>query len=112
MAACRSRKSVCSAVWLRLRACFAPLEQTLRAACPSSVALTTPEAYTFLREAAPLLEQSGFGILTPPWWQKRAAALGVRLKLKQKQTASEASGLLSFAKVVEYDWQLAWAKTR
>ncbi|MFZ2617252.1 MAG: SNF2-related protein [Anaerolineae bacterium] len=86
---------------------FAPLEQTLRAACPSSVALTTPEAYTFLREAAPLLEQSGFGILTPPWWQKRAAALGVRLKLKQKQTASEASGLLSFAKVVEYDWQLA-----
>ncbi len=86
---------------------FAPLEQTLRAACPSSVALTTPEAYTFLREAAPLLEQSGFGILTPPWWQKRTAALGVRLKLKQKQTASEASGLLSFAKVVEYDWQLA-----
>ncbi|MBK6430418.1 SNF2 helicase-associated domain-containing protein [Candidatus Amarolinea dominans] len=38
---------------------------------------------------------------------KSAAALGVRLKLKQKQTASEASGLLSFAKVVEYDWQLA-----
>ncbi len=86
---------------------FPPLEPTLRDARPSSAALTTPEAYTFLREAAPLLEQSGFGILTPPWWQKRSAALGVRLKLKQKQTASEASGLLSFDKVVQYDWQLA-----
>ncbi len=86
---------------------FPPLEPTLRDARPSSAALTTPEAYTFLREAAPLLEQSGFGILTPPWWQKRSAALGVRLKLKQKQAASEASGLLSFDKVVQYDWQLA-----
>ena len=86
---------------------FSPLEQTLRAACPSSVALNTPEAYTFLREAAPLLEQSGFGILTPPWWQKRSAALSLRLKLKQKQAANPASGLLSFEKVVQYDWQLA-----
>lgn len=86
---------------------FPPFEPTLRTATPSHVALTTPEAYTFLREAAPLLEQSGFGILTPPWWLKRTAALGVRLKLKRKQTAAEASGLLSFDKVVEYDWQLA-----
>lgn len=86
---------------------FPPFEQTLRHARPTHLALDTAAAYGFLREAAPLLEQSGFGVLTPPWWQKRAANLGVRLNLRKKQTATESSGLLSFDKVVEYDWQLA-----
>ena len=48
---------------------FPPLEESLKIARPQDVALNTEEAYTFLRQSAPLLEQSGFGVLVPPWWQ-------------------------------------------
>ena len=32
------------------------------------ITLDVKEAFDFLRESAPLLERSGFGVLAPPWW--------------------------------------------
>ncbi|MGH2507702.1 MAG: DEAD/DEAH box helicase, partial [Ktedonobacteraceae bacterium] len=70
--------------------------------------LTTPQAYAFLREAAPLLEQSGFGVLIPPWWQKTAARLGVKLKVKPKTSGGQtSSGLLGLDSIVTYDWTVS-----
>ncbi len=66
--------------------------------------MTTPQAYTFLRESAPLLEQSGFGVLVPPWWQKPAARLGVKLTIKGAKTSS---GLLGLQSLVNYDWTIS-----
>jgi len=60
---------------------FAPIEESLRSATPVSVELSTPQVYEFLREAAPLLQQSGFHILFPSWWEEAGARLGLRLLL-------------------------------
>jgi SNF2 family DNA or RNA helicase len=83
---------------------FPAIEEGLKTARPEALKLTTQQAYTFLRESAPLLEQSGFGVLVPPWWQKPAARLGVKLKIKGTKTSS---GLLGLQSLVNYDWTIS-----
>ena len=86
---------------------FPPLEASLRQRRPTAAYLDTQEAYTFLREAVPLLEQSGFGLLVPPWWKRRGARLGTRLRLKADPSPPSAStGLLSLENLVRYDWEI------
>ena len=87
---------------------FPALEEGLKTARPETLKLTTQQAYSFLRESAPLLEQSGFGVLVPPWWQKPAARLGVKLKIKGTKTSS---GLLGLQSLVNYDWTISVGDT-
>ena len=90
---------------------FAPIEASLHAARPEAAALTTDDAYAFLRETSLLLEESGFGVLVPQWWGRRGAAnrLGAQLKLRPKQTQAPAGGVggMSFERIVAVDWDLA-----
>ncbi len=60
---------------------FPPIEKSLRSAAPTGVTLTTTEVYQFLREAVPLLKQSGFSIILPAWWERAQARLGLKLHL-------------------------------
>lgn len=85
---------------------FPAIENSLRTARPSNVPLTTEQAYTFLRESVPLLEQSGFGVLVPTWWQKPSARVRVKLKMKPKAGAKVAQGLLGLDSIVQYDLSL------
>lgn len=86
---------------------FPPLERSLHERRPNAAALRTDEAYTFLREAAPLLEQSGFGVLVPPWWNKRGSRLGARLKVNSsKEPPNVSKGLLSLENLVAYQWEI------
>jgi len=82
---------------------FPPLEVSLRSARPETCSLTTEEAYAFLREAAPLLEQSGFGVLVPAWWRKRRRQLGVRAVAQPV----EGTGFLNMDALLRFRWQLA-----
>ena len=84
----------------------APIERSLQQARPSTCALTTPEAYSFLREAAPLLENAGFGVLVPPWWSKRSARLGARLQVSPAAQGA-AAGILGLNTLVQYDWEIS-----
>jgi SNF2 family DNA or RNA helicase len=86
---------------------FPHLERSLREAHPCEVYLHTEQAYAFLRESVPLLEQSGFGVLIPPWWQKRTARVGVKLQVKPKKDAQVAPGLLGLNSIVDYQWHIA-----
>ena len=61
---------------------FPPIERSLHDPTPSGVDLATTEVYQFLREAAPLLEQSGFSLILPTWWEEAGARLALRLFLK------------------------------
>lgn len=60
---------------------FPPIERSLHAPTPSGVDLATTEVYQFLREATPLLEQSGFSLILPPWWEEAGTRLALRLFL-------------------------------
>jgi SNF2 family DNA or RNA helicase len=90
---------------------FPTIEESLKSARPKDVSLTTDEAYQFLRESAPLLEQSGFGVLVPPWWNKPATRLRVKLKVKPKADSKVGSGLLGLDGIVTYDWTVAVGDT-
>jgi SNF2 family DNA or RNA helicase/intein/homing endonuclease len=90
---------------------FPTLEKSLRTARPMGLNLDTEQAYSFLRESAPLLEQSGFGVLVPPWWNKPTARLGVKLKVKPKASAKDGAGLLGLNNIVAYDWTIAVGDT-
>ena len=83
-----------------------PVQRSLRAQSPESATLTAQEAYTFLRETARLLEDLGFGVMVPPWWNKPDARLSVRARIKAAPDTIN-SGILSMSSLVAYDWELA-----
>ena len=61
---------------------FAPIRESLRTPRPESAILSMEDAYLFLKEIGPLLESSGFGVVTPDWWAARSRSrLGLRLRL-------------------------------
>ncbi len=91
---------------------FPPIENSLQSARPQELVLNTEQAYHFLRQIAPLLEESGFGVLVPPWWKKGAARLQARLKFKSKADAGSNTSLLGLDGLVAYDWNLALGDTQ
>ncbi len=60
---------------------YPQLERAMDDAQPSAIRLSTRQAYQFLREVRPILQEQGFGVEVPTWWDEPAARLGARLKL-------------------------------
>jgi SNF2 family DNA or RNA helicase len=84
------------------------LEPALREATPVRMELDTRSAYSFLREAAPLLEQSGFGLLVPSWWKKPPVRLGVKLTASPKSDNDNVTmGLLGLENLCKFKWEIA-----
>jgi SNF2 family DNA or RNA helicase len=88
---------------------FPPLEASLRQRAPERAALSAGEAFAFLKEAAPLLEGSGFGVMVPAWWQGRGARIQARAKAKAQGKAPNEKSLLNFEALVSFDWELTLA---
>jgi non-specific serine/threonine protein kinase len=87
---------------------YPDLESALKTARPSVLELEASGAYRFLREAAPLLEQAGYGVLVPAWWKKPTARLGVRLKTSPKGEGKVSHfGLLGLEGICNYQWEIA-----
>ncbi len=80
------------------------LEPALREAAPTRVDLTPEAAIGFVRDAAPALEQAGFGVLAPPWWNKR---LRLSLKVEPFDEIEEGSGLFGLGGLCAYQWRIA-----
>src|SRR5660397_259088 len=87
---------------------FSPIEDSLNTATPVGAKFDTKQAYAFLKEAAPLLSESGFGVLIPPWWNKGVKPqLGFKLNVKPKPEPKTGRGIFTFDSIVNYNWQLA-----
>jgi superfamily II DNA or RNA helicase len=80
------------------------LEPALREAAPTGVDLTSEAVIAFVRDAAPALEQAGFGVLAPPWWSQR---LRVKLKVEPFEEFEEGCGLFSLEGLCAYEWKIA-----
>ncbi len=89
---------------------FPALEESLKSARPQEIVLDTMGAYHFLRESAPLLEQSGFGVQVPAWWKKPAVKLGMKLQVRP-QSKVAGNGLFGLDSIVEYDWHVAMGES-
>lgn len=99
----------------RAAALFAPLERALDEARPSAVGLSTAEAYSLLRESRPVLEESGFSVVVPEWWDRPQTRLAARLCVHSEDLGEdEASGFATMAgegalgldTIVDYQWQV------
>jgi SNF2 family DNA or RNA helicase len=85
---------------------FPPLEVSLHQQTPDRAQLSAQDAFLFLKEAAPLLEGSGFGVMVPGWWQGRSARLQARAHTKGKGPGPNAKSLLNFDALVSFNWEL------
>jgi len=86
---------------------FPPLRGTLAGAAPAPVALAPEQAFGFLREAAPLLEEGGFGVLVPPWWSQPEARLGARLRVAPAPRGGRGEGRIGLDQMLRYRWEVA-----
>jgi SNF2 family DNA or RNA helicase len=86
---------------------FQPLEKALKTAMPEVAHLSVQQAYSFLREAAPILEESGMGVVLPGWWNRRRRGLGARIRLRPEYEVVNGQSLLGLDTLVRYDWQLS-----
>jgi SNF2 family DNA or RNA helicase len=88
---------------------YPALEQALHAPRPAALGLDAAGTQRFLREAAPMLAEAGFGVLLPSWWDKRRPRLGMRLAARSagKAGAAARSAGLGLETLVGYRWELA-----
>ncbi|MEV4533156.1 DEAD/DEAH box helicase [Asanoa sp. NPDC049518] len=70
---------------------FPPLDEALREAQPTESILDTAAAFTFLRQAAPLLQAAGYGVQLPAWAGRKS--LGLKLTTRTKSTANGGKAL-------------------
>ena len=80
------------------------LEPALHEVAPTDVALDTDAAFRFLRDAVPALEQAGFGVLSPAWWDKR---LRLKLTAEPFKEWEDGSGLFGLDGLCAYEWRIA-----
>jgi SNF2 family DNA or RNA helicase len=87
---------------------FEPILKSLYEAEPSGCILSTAQAYSFFKEGAVLLEESGFGIIAPSWW-KKPVNISLRLKVgvQGKSQGAVSRGILNLNTLLEYDWKAA-----
>ncbi|MEN0020487.1 MAG: DEAD/DEAH box helicase [Planctomycetota bacterium] len=93
------------------------LERALSESEPAGLELSTSDAYEFLREIRPLLEEQGVSVVVPEWWDSPAMRLGTRLKIDSGPGADEedpgggassATGSqLGLGTLVSYHWEIA-----
>ena len=88
---------------------FEPVRHSLHDKRPQAALFSNQDAYTFLREVAPTLEESGFGVLAPPWWNRPGMRLGARLRMRGQESArgGVAAGLVSLENLVNYQWEIS-----
>jgi len=96
---------------------FKPLETALGQSEPTTLSLTTNQAYEFLREVKPLLVEQGYGVHAPHWWESPQSRLGVRLRIdSDAHSLAGASPAAAVSRVglgtlVNYHWQVSLGDT-
>lgn len=92
------------------------IETALAEKHPTTLSLTTADAYDFLREYTPLLMESGFDVIVPEWWDQPVGRLAARLHIDApgaQHVESAAGGLTSTSSMlglnslVKFNWQIA-----
>lgn len=86
---------------------FPPLESGLRQSAPDHTMLSLSDAFTFLKEAAPIMEQTGYGLLVPNWWKGSGARLSARAKASSGPSKTNEQAALSLDKLIDFQWELA-----
>ncbi len=83
------------------------IDDSLRGAEPVGLTIDSAEAFSFLVNYAPALEQAGFPVMLPGWWTKRGTRLRLTSRGRAKAPKMQAEGKLSMQSIVEFDYEIA-----
>src|SRR3989304_5145151 len=85
-----------------------PLAPCAEPSGPLDCSMSLNEAYTFLRDAAPILELEGFGVWTPKWWREDRRRFRMQLDIRPLPTdAAVGPTRMRLDSLVAYDWRVA-----
>ncbi|MFK7759511.1 MAG: DEAD/DEAH box helicase [Phycisphaerales bacterium] len=96
------------------------LEEALDETEPIQLMIETQEAYRFLREVKPVLEEQGIAVECPSWWDSAAGRLGTKLRIDSDPSemvlgegadAEAAGAQLGLGTLVGYHWEIAIGDT-
>ena len=98
----------------RATSLYPGLEMALDEATPTTLELSTNEANEFLREYAEVLEQAGFGVILPAWWNEPERQLGTRLTAEHDgSTAPDSSvGGIGVEQLCDVHWDVVLGEER
>jgi SNF2 family DNA or RNA helicase len=87
---------------------FPQIEEALEEAKPTKLHLTADEANEFLRETAEVLDQSGFGVIVPAWWNEPERRLGAKLNADSDSSTSTDSsvGGIGVDQLCDFRWEV------
>ena len=93
---------------------YPKLERSLEDSSPTGLDLSLEEAYEFLRELNPLLQESGVEVLVPGWWGQVQTRLAAHLLIDSEAMedaggpngAAGGDGDLGLHSMVDYSWQI------
>lgn len=88
---------------------FSALERALDCSKPTGMELSNTEAHRFLDDAAPMLEQAGFGILAPGWWAEPERRLVRRLEASSTDPDDIEPSVAGInpAELADFRWRIA-----
>lgn len=99
---------------------YKKLEEALDETEPIQLLIETQEAYRFLREVKPVLEEQGISVECPGWWDSQAGRLGTKLRIDSDPSdmvlgegadAEAAGAQLGLGTLVGYHWEIAIGDT-
>ena len=85
---------------------YPELAAGLRQATPCALDLDADGAHRFLAVVAPALDEAGFGVLLPSWWDRRAR-LGLKATASTPTDGVVAGGHFGRESLMDFRWQLA-----
>lgn len=87
-------------------AIYPPLQALLQGQRPQALTLSTAEIWSFLAQAAPLLEAAGFALFLPTWWtQPKSRNLSLRVQVRAPKLKGRTG--LDLATVMQVNWEVA-----
>ena len=83
------------------------IEASLKAPAPEGCRLDASGAHEFLNEAAPVLEQAGFGVLLPAWWTGKGTRVRLSVKARVHSCGPQGETKMGLEQLLRFDWRIA-----
>lgn len=86
---------------------YSKIDDCLHFNYPSNITLTKKEAFNFLENIVPILEENEFGVFLPSWWKNSQEKIILKLKLSDDNFPSQKESLFRLNEFLKFEWEIA-----